>query len=160
MNEIIRLENRIFELACGESAEGAALEDPENHKIPEIDYDEVDLLFAAFAKFKERPDYREHFRTWYTGGDLSELPPPPEPPAKEEAAAEDAPGEYPEGAQIYGGDEDGSQIGNGTEEADTERAEGAVEDQDQVPALRGQEDSPENHPGQHEEGDVVRELQP
>lgn len=48
--------------------------------LPEVEYDDINVLFAQWAEFRSRPDFREHMRTWFMGGDLNSLPPPPEPP--------------------------------------------------------------------------------
>lgn len=151
MNQVIALQNRIYELACADQST------PPDHKVDLIGYDEVGMLFKLFDEFKKRPDYQDHFRTWYTGGDLSQLPPPPEPPAKEEA--EEDLGAPREDAEVFGGDY-GSQNGNGAEDAEAERAEASSEAQDPLPELRGEEDGGEDDPGNQVEGDVVPEVRP
>jgi hypothetical protein len=119
--------------------------------VSPVTYEEVNALFHLFDEFKKRPDFKNHFRSWYLGDDLSKLPPPPEPPpapeppmpvvaeepqaAKEEAAQPaSAPGDddgYPEGAQIFGGDYAKGTSGNGNTE--TEQADGQA---DPVPQLQ------------------------
>lgn len=67
-----------------------------------ITYDQVNLMFMEWAKFRQRPDFKDHMQTWMMGGDLNTLPPPPEPPKEEETP--DAPGPKAEDAEEFGGD--------------------------------------------------------
>jgi hypothetical protein len=40
-----------------------------------IGYSDVNKLFADWAEFRKRKDFREHMREWFMGEDLSSLPP-------------------------------------------------------------------------------------
>ena len=156
MNQVIALQNRVYELAVAEVPEDQKPENPREHTIPLVDYDEINELFVLFDEFRQRPDYNDHFRAWYTGEDLSKLPPPPEPEAKEEEGKDDTPEEVPEGVEVYGGDYvRESKSGNGTEEAETERAEDEGPTPDPMPELQGHEDGGTDDPGNEEEGAVV-----
>jgi len=66
-----------------------------------VSYEEQNAGFVEWAEFQKRPDWREHTRIWFTGGDLSELPPPPEPEVKEEPDTR-------EDVEPFGGDYDGN----------------------------------------------------
>jgi hypothetical protein len=104
----------------GAVATGEAIPDGFNFKVEPITYEGVNKLFSEYDGFKSRSDFRDHFRTWYMGEDLSKLPPPPpspapEPPKQEakEEKVEQAPStpeepaeaaDFPEGAQVFGGD--------------------------------------------------------
>lgn len=53
-----------------------------------LTYEQINKDFVAFAEFKKRPDFREHFRAWYMGEDVSKIPmPPPPPPAPTQAGS-------------------------------------------------------------------------
>lgn len=54
----------------------ARLAVPSGVRIPSepITYDSINELFEEFSKFKARPDFRDHFQTWYMGGDIDALP--------------------------------------------------------------------------------------
>lgn len=41
----------------------------------EVTYEEVNALFKVWADFRSRPDFKEHMRTWFMGGDVVRLPP-------------------------------------------------------------------------------------
>lgn len=161
MNQIIGLQNLAYHMAVAELPEEKRPPHPEAHMIPNITYEEVQQLFLDYAKFRERPDFRDHFRAWYTGADLSTLPPPPE--VKEEAQAVGSAPEaepeapYPEGAQIFGGDY-GSENGNGSAEAQTQRTEEEAATPSEVPEMRGIENGIENASGNDQAGAVVPGL--
>lgn len=142
MNTLIDLQNRIFELACDETNQ------PKDHPVPRVTYEEINALFALFEQFKSYPNYKDHFRVWYTGEDLGSLPPVEEPSTSEET---------PEGAEVFGGDYD-STSRNGPEEVETERAEGEAADQDPVPELPSPEDRVEDNARLDEAGSMVPGL--
>ena len=50
----------------------------------QIGYSDVNKLFADWAQFRQRSDYREYMREWFMGQELDTLPPPP---AKKEGEA-------------------------------------------------------------------------
>ena len=165
MNQLIDLQNRTFELGVESLPEGQRPGNVKDHLIPRLTYEEVNELFALFGEFTKRPDFHDHIRAWYTGEDLSKLPPPPPPPEpeaeakKEEEEEEGAPGEYPEGAQIYGGDYGRtSEDGDSATEAEAKRAAEESGAPNPVPELQGDEDGAEDDSGDHEEGTVVSEL--
>jgi hypothetical protein len=57
----------------------------------ELDYAYVNRMFQEWEQFRSRPDFREHFKTWFMGEDLSRLPliePVPEVPNAESATPE------------------------------------------------------------------------
>lgn len=126
LNEVIGLQNRIAELAV----EGVEPK-PEMAFVSEVTYDGVNALFQLHEEFRARSDFKEHMKTWFLGGDVSALPPPPE-PAKEEVpeATPETPADadVPEGAQVFGGDY-GSANGN---EGQTTEAERPAEERDSV----------------------------
>jgi len=77
-----------------------------------ITHEFVTSLFHEWVKLKERSDFRDHNRAWFLGEDLSNLPPEPKKeeqptaPADQSApqAKADDVNQYPEGAEIFGGD--------------------------------------------------------
>ena len=75
---------------------------PESKKelvMPSIGYSDINVMFHAWAEFRQRPDFREHMQAWVMGNDLSELPPPPEVKKEGEAnAAEGNPGNPADGS--------------------------------------------------------------
>jgi hypothetical protein len=55
-----------------------------------VSYEEINDLFVIFSEFKKRPDFRDHFRAWYMGADVTKIPMPPEtPPASTPACPDD-----------------------------------------------------------------------
>lgn len=95
-----------------------------SEEVAPIDYDQTNKMFVEWQQFKNRPDWRDHSRVWFMGGDLSMLPPPPEPQEQPEAKVkeqiESAPEEeYPEGATMFGGN-----YAEGTERDETTEEEG------------------------------------
>lgn len=47
--------------------------------MPPLDFEEIEGLFTEFANLRQRSDWKNHLKTWYSGGDLSDLPEVPEP---------------------------------------------------------------------------------
>jgi hypothetical protein len=107
--------------------------------IDEVTYDEINAMFMEWETFRARLDFKDHTRVWFTGGDLSELPPAPEPPPPEEAKEDepetDPEGEAPAGDQ-FGGDYAEDSIGDETTSQDDEGGEAGEED-----ALPGVQDA-------------------
>lgn len=115
-------------------------------KIPLVTYDGVNEMFHEFDSFKTRPDFRDHMRTWFTGGDLTALPPVPEVKNEEQAPTEtSAPQEedFPEGAQIFGGNDE-SPNGDGEPEAGSERPAGEAAEMSSVQDAHDPSDQPNN----------------
>lgn len=113
-------------------------------------------MFLELAEFQNRPDFRDHFRAWYMGEDLSKLP-PIDVKEEEPVSAPEPEAQYPEGAHIFGGNY-GSENRNGTEEAQTERAEDEAANQDPVPELQQFKNDIEDTTGNPEEGSLVSSL--
>lgn len=42
--------------------------------MPPLDFEELEGLFKEFADLRQRPDWKNHLRAWYSGEDLSNLP--------------------------------------------------------------------------------------
>ena len=116
--------NLAIEMLC--SAIGK--EDTDDLSFPDIDYDDVNLLFEQWAKFRERPDFRQHMRAWFMGDDLSKLPPPPEPPAEEEDQVKEETQEP--------GEEDVSDSGN-EEHPSADTSSGGERQEDEMPRVSG-----------------------
>jgi len=74
--------------------------------LPEVEYDDINLLFQQWADFRARPDFRDHMRSWFMGADLSKLPAPPDPPKEEEK--EGVENVRDPGLSISEGEEEGS----------------------------------------------------
>lgn len=163
INELTELHNRTFVLAAQTLPEDERPEGWEKALLPVISPKDVDACFGLFQKFKERPDYAEHFTTWYMGGDLDELPSVVE---REESVdelkmsaseAEEPSSPYPDGVQIFGGDYV-SPNRNGTEESEPGSAEEETAAKDPVSELQGGEDSGEDSSRVDSEGEVVPEV--
>jgi hypothetical protein len=94
-----------------------------------IGYSDVNKLFADWAEFRKRSDYREHMRPWFMGDDLSTLPPPPVPPVPERKEGVEYVGDSSIEVKKEGEANATSDPGNPSAEAQSEtapdRAEGA-----------------------------------
>jgi hypothetical protein len=66
--------------------------------MPTIGYSDINVMFHEWAEFRKRPDFREYMRTWFMGGDLNTIPPPPEVKKEGEANAESDPGNPADGS--------------------------------------------------------------
>jgi hypothetical protein len=80
LNVLVNKHNLAMEMI---GAAMGGMSDVSDLTMPTVDYEDVNLLFEEWAKFRSRPDFRDHMRAWFMGDDLSKLPPPPEPEAKE-----------------------------------------------------------------------------
>jgi hypothetical protein len=164
-NMLIGLQNRIFLASVAELSEDKRPANPHEHLVPEVTYEEIQQMFMEYETFKQRPDFRDHFRAWYSGADMKHaLPPLPAVEVKEgPLAAPSAPevepeAPFPEGAQIFGGDY-GSTRGNGAEEAQAQRTTDETGHQDSVPQLRELEDGVENAAENDQNGPLVPVVQ-
>jgi hypothetical protein len=81
--------------------------------IQPISYESINEMFRLFASIKARSDFKEHARAWYTGSDVSNLPPPPVEEKESQSgkidmlpieSVEPVDDGIPEGAQVFGGD--------------------------------------------------------
>ena len=98
--------------------------------IDPITYDEINLMFEEWSTFRARLDFKDHTRLWFTGGDLSELPPAPEPPEPE--AKEEEPETEPEAEATgdqFGGNYAEDSIGDESPTEDEQGEEGSSEDE-------------------------------
>jgi hypothetical protein len=112
-----------------------------------ITYESVNELFMEWEKFRSRPDFRDHMRTWFMGEDLSTLPPPPPVETKEEEKAPDALVKD-EDAEEFGGDyAEASDAGNETtQEVGSEDAGASPEDA--VPARQASDETTHDASGE------------
>lgn len=120
-------------------------------RINEVSYDDINLMFMEWQRFKARPDWREHSTTWYTGGDVNSLPPPPEQPPEPEAKEED---EDEPGERHFGGDYD-AESDNGDQSDPEGGPEGESQDEaDEVSEVQTPHPPEAEHPGEGSDPEV------
>lgn len=47
---------------------------PLSDRVEPVTYEAINTLFQEFEDFRKRSDFREHFRSWYMGDDIRDLP--------------------------------------------------------------------------------------
>jgi len=141
LNLLTELQNKVLR-ACVDDLS-------EEKKVPVetlrlVTYEEVSQMFVLLDEFKKRPDFKEHFRAWYLGGDLASLPPVEkeqsgpgvikETGIKEDVPAPREPDGFPEGARIFGGDYEERK---GRDEVSGDSGQRGEASSDEVQDLRG-----------------------
>jgi hypothetical protein len=82
---LVQSENKLDEQFCVSTRlaimwinniiEAAQREDvPWAFSVPTVSYEGVNELFHDFARFRSRPDFRDHMKPWFMGESMDSLP--------------------------------------------------------------------------------------